>query len=176
MPEQANQVLVIDDDPVIRRLIVTVAREAGYTTSETANGAEALEMVEKGDFRLLILDLMLPGLSGQDVLERLEPVRGCSIIIVTAGDDHDVNEIDSRFVCDIIRKPFDIHDLRNAIKRAMEDEPADQAEQPSPLLQVRSSRSPERESAPPASSKPDDDRDLEQSSAVRLAANDDVAD
>ncbi len=120
MPEQRSQVLVIDDDPVIRRLIVTVSRQAGYVTSEATNGAEALEMVERGEFTLLILDLMLPGVSGHDVLDRLDPAHECSVIIVTASDDHDVQRIDSRLVCDIVRKPFDIHRLERAITAAFE--------------------------------------------------------
>lgn len=174
MPEQANQILVIDDDPVIRRLIVTVAREAGYPTSEVSNGAEALEMIEAGDFKLLVLDLMLPGLSGYDVLERLDPAFGCSVIIVTAGDDRDLEAIDSRLVCDIVRKPFDIHDLRDAIARALEGKGANQTQQQSPLLQVKSKGSHIAASPPATVSGTDDESEPEQSSPTELRANDDV--
>ncbi|MBW3670117.1 MAG: response regulator [Acidobacteria bacterium] len=174
MPEQTNQILVIDDDPVIRRLIVTVAREAGYPTSEVSDGAEALEMIEAGDFKLLILDLMLPGLSGYDVLDRLEPGFGCSVIIVTAGDDHDLDEIDSRLVCDNVRKPVDIHDLREAITRALDAKPASQTNQQRPLLKVKSKGSKGAVSTPAKVSRTDDDSERERSSPTELQPNDDL--
>ncbi|HUF17673.1 MAG TPA: response regulator [Thermoanaerobaculia bacterium] len=137
MPEQTSQVLVVEDDPVIRKLLVTIAREAGYVTSEVSNGTEALEMIDQGGYQLLILDLMLPDLSGQEVLEKLDPERGCSVIIVTAGDDRDLEKIDSRLVCDVVRKPFDIHHLTAVINRSFDNNPSGEATGMRSRLQLR---------------------------------------
>ncbi|MBW3670266.1 MAG: response regulator [Acidobacteria bacterium] len=120
MPGQRKKILVVDDDHAIRRLVATVARKSGYATSEASDGAHALEIMEEETFDLLILDLMLPRVSGHEVLERLDPGRGCAVIILTAAGDHDLEELDSRLICAIIRKPFDIFDLEKSIVAALE--------------------------------------------------------
>lgn len=127
MAGRRQKILVIDDDQAIRRLVVTVARKSGCATSEAWDGAQALEMMEEETFDLLILDLMLPRVSGHDLLERLDGGRGCAVIVLTAADDHDIEELDSRLICAIIRKPFDIFDLEKAILAAFEDGSAAEA-------------------------------------------------
>lgn len=127
MPGRREKILVVDDDHAIRRLVATVARKSGGATSEAWDGAQALEMMEEETFDLLILDLMLPRVSGHEVLERLDPCRGCAVIILTAAGDHDLEELDSRLICAIIRKPFDIFDLENAIGAALGYGPAAEA-------------------------------------------------
>src|SRR5947207_9905041 len=82
------RVLVVDDDPSIRRMIMAALRRDGYTFSEAANGKEALEIMRQEHPSVVVLDLMMPIVSGWDVLrERAsEPaLQSIPVIIVSAN-------------------------------------------------------------------------------------------
>jgi PAS domain S-box-containing protein len=64
-------VLVVDDEPMARELLGAILREAGHTTAMVASGEEALSLMEQATPSVVILDLMLPGMSGFDVLSRI---------------------------------------------------------------------------------------------------------
>ena len=64
-------VLVVDDEPMARELLAAILREAGHTTAMAASGEEALAVMEQATPSVVILDLMLPGMSGFDVLSRI---------------------------------------------------------------------------------------------------------
>ena len=83
----SHRILVVDDEPDITALVAYHLARAGYRVSTAANGAEALRLarIERPD--LVILDLMLPGVSGYDVLaelRRLDDTRDVGVILLTA--------------------------------------------------------------------------------------------
>ena len=100
------RILIAEDNKAISNLIKTHLSFAGYDTSQVYDGEFALEILEAEPFDLLILDLMLPKVSGVDILAR---VKDCQmpIIVVTALDD-----LSSKVQClqvgadDYITKPF----------------------------------------------------------------------
>ena len=82
-----QRVLVVDDEPDIVALIVYHLAKAGYRVSTAATGPDGLEAARRERPALVILDLMLPGLSGYDVLEQLraaEPTKGVGVLMLTA--------------------------------------------------------------------------------------------
>ena len=82
-----QRILVVDDEPDIVALIVFHLARAGYRVSTAATGADALDAASREKPALIILDLMLPGLSGYEVLEQLrasEPTKGVGILMLTA--------------------------------------------------------------------------------------------
>ena len=82
-----QRILVIDDEPDIVALIVYHLAKAGYRVSTAATGSDGLEAARREHPALIILDLMLPGLSGYDVLEQLraaEPTKGVGVLMLTA--------------------------------------------------------------------------------------------
>jgi two-component system phosphate regulon response regulator PhoB len=82
-----ERVLVVDDEADIVALIAYHLAKAGYRVSTAANGADALEAARRERPALVVLDLMLPGLSGYDVLEALraeEETRGTGVLMLTA--------------------------------------------------------------------------------------------
>ena len=86
------QVLVVDDDPKTRDMLRRTLQKAGCTVAEAANGSEAIEALERATPGLVLLDLMMPGMDGFEVLERLqgeEMARG-------AGDHRDRQGLDPR--------------------------------------------------------------------------------
>lgn len=82
-----QRVLVVDDEPDIVALIVYHLAKAGYRVSTAATGPDGLEAARRERPALVILDLMLPGLSGYDVLEQLraaEATKGVGVLMLTA--------------------------------------------------------------------------------------------
>ena len=68
-------ILVIEDDPAIRRGLVDVLEYAGYKTLEAADGHTGMDLALKSNYRLLLLDLVMPGPSGFEILQTLKKKR-----------------------------------------------------------------------------------------------------
>ncbi len=113
------RVLVVDDDPSIRRLIIAALKRDGYEFAEAANGREALERMRALHPACVVLDLMMPVLSGWDVLqERIhDPVlTKIPVIVVSANREPElVNALD-KGICAFLPKPFDISALSALVK------------------------------------------------------------
>jgi CheY-like chemotaxis protein len=116
-PDQAAAtILVCDDDPSLRELVRAVLGP-GYRFVEAADGIEALALARELRPDLIVLDVMLPGLSGIEVLEALrgsEELRATPVVVVTAWSHAEIVEQVSgadRFVA----KPFDPDELSNAV-------------------------------------------------------------
>lgn len=104
-------ILITDDDAGIRSLLKTVAELKGCTAETAANGIEAMQKMKTRSYDLLLLDLMMPMMSGYDVVERMRDMEERpAVIVVTAGHEgpDDLERLDGRVVSSILRKPFDI--------------------------------------------------------------------
>ncbi len=85
-----GHLLVVDDDENLRAQVVGVLREAGYTTTETGLGREAVDLVHQEQPDLVVLEVNLPGLSGYEVCRRLRDERGSApMILFVSGDRTD---------------------------------------------------------------------------------------
>ena len=109
------RVLVVDDDPVIRELLVVNLEIEGHETVTAQDGAEALEAVAARPPDLLLLDVMMPTLSGWQVAERLKSdpaTAAIPIVLLTArAMEADVRKGSSLGVERYVTKPFDPMDL-----------------------------------------------------------------
>ncbi len=108
-----STILVVEDDPIIRQTVEYALKRAGFTTHSTGDGAQALEIAEKTAPDLVLLDLMLPGLDGYQIAERLRAHdKETAIVMVTALDaDRDkVRGLDAG-ADDYITKPFSMEEL-----------------------------------------------------------------
>lgn len=86
-PLPAERILVVDDEPDIVALVAYHLGKAGYRLATAANGQDALDAARRDRFSLIVLDLMLPGISGFDVLETLrseETTRHVPVLMLTA--------------------------------------------------------------------------------------------
>jgi two-component system, OmpR family, phosphate regulon response regulator PhoB len=82
-----ERILVVDDEPDIVALVAYHLAKAGYRVSTAASGTEAIEAVRRERPALLVLDLMLPGMTGYEVLEQVranEPTRDLAVLMLTA--------------------------------------------------------------------------------------------
>lgn len=112
-------VLVVDDDPNIRRMIVAALRREGYDFLEAPNGREALDVMRAQHPDVVVLDLMMPVLSGWDVLrERADDddLRSIPVIIISANRDPEVATAVAQGICAFLPKPFDIGALSALVK------------------------------------------------------------
>lgn len=106
-------ILVVEDDPAIRRGIVDVLEYAGYHTLEAADGRAGMDAALKADYRLLLLDIVLPGPSGFDILAAIRRKRpGQAVIILSArGEEHDRVRGLADGADDYVVKPFSMKEL-----------------------------------------------------------------
>ena len=115
-------VLVVDDEENIVKLVTHWARKVGLNPFGFMNPIEAVEAFEKGDFRLVITDLKMPGMSGQELLRKVKAISPeTEIIIITGhGDIEDAIDAMRQDVYDFIRKPFLAKDLTQCLERAVD--------------------------------------------------------
>lgn len=105
--------LVIDDDAALRELFTRLFERHGFAVDLAADGHEAMSKLAAGEYAVVVLDLMMPRMSGIEVLERVataSPRMLEHIIVATSANANTIDAID-RFGVHVIRKPFDIHDL-----------------------------------------------------------------
>lgn len=111
LTEQPTSVLVVDDSPANLELLVRRLTREGYTVTAVAGGREALDMVDAQDFDLVLLDVMMPGLSGMDVVEHLRLGHSrleLPVIMITALDgSEDVVHAIASGANDYVTKPLD---------------------------------------------------------------------
>ncbi len=118
----AKKVVVIgeDDEPIAHLLRDAVNDEPGYQAVIVQDGAIVLETVRQVKADLLILDVMMPGLNGIEVYDRVRAdaaVRDMPVLFVTATSDQYRAEFDRRGVGDrVIAKPFDLNDLLRRLR------------------------------------------------------------
>ncbi len=117
------RLLVVEDEPELLRVIASALREEGYAVDEAADGQEALYKATTWNYDAIVLDVMLPLLSGFEVLERLRKKAATPVLILTARDavDDRVRGLDTG-ADDYLVKPFDLSELfarlRALVRRA----------------------------------------------------------
>src|SRR5208337_3700492 len=82
-----RRILVVDDEPEIRRSLAGVLEDEGYLAATAASGEACLEALPGGAFELVLLDIWLPGVDGMDVLERIQaiPMNERPVVVVISG-------------------------------------------------------------------------------------------
>lgn len=106
-------VLIIEDNPAVARLLKQATREAGYTPQMADNGLQALSCALSQQFDLILLDVMLPGLDGFEVCRRLRAAQVSSLILVITARDSTEDKIAGldAGADDYIVKPFQVAEL-----------------------------------------------------------------
>jgi two-component system KDP operon response regulator KdpE len=118
-----EKVLVVDDEPQIRRALRVVLRANGYAVTEVGSGEAALDAAASEPFDLMILDLMLPDVEGVEVCRRLREWSRLPVIVLSAHDEEDikVRALDEG-ADDYVSKPFSAPELlarmRSAVRRS----------------------------------------------------------
>lgn len=120
-----KNILIIDDDMYIGNMLEETLTKEGYTVSRAYSGTEALLFLSQSRPDLVLLDLMLPGLNGEDVLKQ---IKGIPVIIVSAKVDVD-NKVDLLLggAADYVTKPFNTKELLARIAVQLRSAAVDEA-------------------------------------------------
>ncbi|WP_117238429.1 response regulator transcription factor [Thermus sediminis] len=118
------RILVVDDEESILVPLEFLLRKAGHEVALARTGEEALARLEEGPFDLLILDLMLPGMDGFAILERLPqgPGRPKVLVLTARGREADRAKALALGAEAFMAKPFGTQDLLAQVERLLEGE------------------------------------------------------
>lgn len=110
--KEEKKILIVEDDTDINNLLFTALKKQGYTATQAFSGTEAKMLLKMENFALILLDLMLPGISGEEVLEFIKEQGNSAVIILTAKDtlDDKVNLLIAG-ADDYITKPFELQEV-----------------------------------------------------------------
>ena len=117
-----HRILVIDDDVAIRVLLQAVLKRINFEVDLAEDGEVALQRLDDHPYDLILLDLMMPRLTGYEFLERLgqrDGARRTHIIVFTAAGQRGIDKLPPDSVCDSILKPFDLETFLSLITKCM---------------------------------------------------------
>ena len=129
--EKNIRVLLVDDEPAIRRSLRLPLEELGFQIVEASRGEEGLHLMRSSNFDVILLDINMPGIGGMKTLERLRTMAPrLPILMLTVRDDeNDKVEALEKGADDYITKPFSFREclarIRSAVRRAQTPERAE---------------------------------------------------
>ena len=107
-----RKILIIEDDADINDIIAEALTKAGYTCTQAYSGTEALLYLDKELYVLAVMDLMLPGLSGEKLLPKLKEKQSIPVIVVSAKDSLDSKvSLLTEGAEDYLTKPFELEEF-----------------------------------------------------------------
>ncbi|MFA4905299.1 MAG: response regulator [Candidatus Margulisiibacteriota bacterium] len=119
----AKKILVVDDEPEILELLKIRMNSWGYKVLTSASGREALQLAEEKEPDLILLDVMMPGMSGFEVLRALKTkasTKSIPVIMITvAAAKHEMDEGLKLGAAYYLSKPYDAQELLSRIKSIM---------------------------------------------------------
>jgi two-component system KDP operon response regulator KdpE len=126
------KVLVVDDEPAIRRFLRTSLTAQGYLITEAENGMAALEGLRRGPIDILVLDLGLPDINGLDIIERVRGQGSTVPIIVLSSRTDETGKVKALDLGadDYVTKPFGIDELLARIRAALRHRLQQEGERP----------------------------------------------
>jgi DNA-binding NtrC family response regulator len=118
----AEHVLVVDDEPMIRRFAGRVLREEGFGVYEASDGVEALDLIHAGtaDLEIVLSDIVMPRLNGVQLLETLSTLRpGLPVILMSGFGTTQLAERGIVSPCGVLSKPFTSEALVTEVRRCI---------------------------------------------------------
>lgn len=118
----AASVLVVDDDPSIRKLIIAALKRDGYVFGEANNGRDALQLMRSMHPSVVVLDLMMPIVSGWQVLDERQKdaeLLQIPVILISANRAPEVAGAIDQGICAFLPKPFDIAVLSALVRSCL---------------------------------------------------------
>ena len=118
--DEPKRVLVVDDEKDVQDFVCGVLADAGYAVDAAGDGEEALVKIEASRPDLVVLDLMMPGLDGWGVLERLKRAPQPPVVVILSAFPDGWRAIQAG-AWECLAKPFDLRKLLDTCVRALAD-------------------------------------------------------
>lgn len=111
------QILVVEDDNDINQLLSNIIKKCGYLPQSAFSGTEALIYLERKEWDMILLDLMLPGITGDELIQKIRETSSVPILVISAKSEQQ-SKISSlrNGADDFISKPFDIEEVSARIE------------------------------------------------------------
>ncbi len=116
--ETKAKILLVDDEPAILKVLGIKLRVSGYEVITAISGEEALELIESARPDMVLLDIILPGIDGLQVLQKVRPSSDLPIIAFSARSENGPKAL-SLGASDFLTKPFDVDELVRRIERLL---------------------------------------------------------
>lgn len=122
MGDEKGRVIVVDDEPGMREFLEIMLQKDGYYVQTSGDGRNAIDIIEKENFDLAIIDVQMPSMNGLDLLRRMSDTSpDTTVVMVTAFASHEsAIEAMKLGAYDYITKPFKIDEIKLVIKKALE--------------------------------------------------------
>jgi CheY-like chemotaxis protein len=114
-----SAILLVDDNRAVRNAVGDVLRDAGYSVSEAANGSEALSLLERSPFDLLMVDYLLPEMKGDAIAKAARELCPTLRVAFLSGYTEFLSLTGKAGADTLIAKPISSEDLRNAVASAL---------------------------------------------------------
>lgn len=112
-----RRVLVVDDDPEIRRILAVSLQQRNLVVDEAVDGSSAIKALRENRYAVVLLDVMMPGIDGFAVLEAIEldPAIAPVVLVVSGAGRHVLNRLDTSKIHGVVKKPFDPIELSDVV-------------------------------------------------------------
>lgn len=112
MLDRTTHILVVEDDNDINQLLCRILKKSGYSPQPAYSGTEAMIYLERQEWDMVLLDLMLPGLPGEELLVTINEKSSTPVIVISAKEEQETKVATLRIGADdYITKPFDIEEV-----------------------------------------------------------------
>lgn len=118
LTHQGKRVLVVDDEDILRMLLTDTLEFEGFHVEEAEDGVEAFEKIQCTDYDVILLDYMMPRMTGLELLERLQPLEfKTPVIMLTAkAQQSDQDAVMAKGASYFMPKPFSPNELAELVK------------------------------------------------------------
>ena len=118
----ASKILIVDDEPHACESLKVFLSNQGYETQTCYNGKEAIELLARASFDLVLLDIMMPDISGFHVMDYINSQKAKPLVIVITGHATVASAVESlrKGACDYLTKPYDFIQLIDGVENALE--------------------------------------------------------
>ncbi|UCE51245.1 MAG: diguanylate cyclase [Desulfobacterales bacterium] len=123
--DQSNShlhILIVDDDRIVRETMHEYIQNAGYSSQTVSSAEEAIDLLKKNNFHVVITDIMLPGIGGLELTEVIKKKNGADVIVVTGySNEYTYEEAINVGASDFVIKPVRLEELLLRLKRVIKE-------------------------------------------------------
>ena len=117
-----TRVLIVDDDEAVRKTMIEYIQAAGYNSEAVSCAEEALEVLQKNEYQVIITDIILPAMGGLELTKSIRKTQDSDVIVMTGySDDHSYEEAINVGASDFVVKPVRLEELLLRVKRVLNE-------------------------------------------------------